>query len=89
MPLWAVKLLLLAGVVAAIGGAFWWHGGVQYDKGYAKAQADIAAKVEQENKTIRSTRKVIRHETQGLDRAGIVRELCNAGWVRNPDKCPH
>ena len=77
----------IALVALVIAGLVWWrYDGVQYGK--KDVQIEVVKKTEETNKAIRDIKKETKHETQPLDRDSIVRQLCDAGWVRNPDQCP-
>lgn len=56
--------------------------------GYQRCEAKHALEAKKVNDKIITRKKEAKHETQSLDRAGIVRELCARGWVRERKGCP-
>lgn len=59
-----------------------------YNQGYASCKAEIVEAQTKENAKIIKKKREVHHETQSLDRIGIVRQLCAAGWVRDKSHCP-
>jgi len=92
IPSWVKKGLFLIIVTAflAWGTSHWWdQTKAQWEKtGYDQAMAEVFQAQQEANEKLRKKKKVIRHETQNMDRDAIVRELCSSGWVRTPANCP-
>lgn len=89
MPPIAIKLIAAVIIAVVFVVALNAYGAAKLSEGKALGRAEVKAEIEEQNKKLATVKKKVKHETQGLDRNGIIRELCVAGWVRNPDKCPH
>lgn len=88
MPSWVLSLIFYGAMAAFVLGGLWWWRNDGIADGKRDAVVEIQEVTEETNKAIRHIKKESKHETQSLDRAGIVRQLCDSGWVRNPDQCP-
>ena len=78
------------GVIGAIiwGQLLWGDIRAKYiAEGVTQCEAKHLSDTTKANQKIIKRKREIRHETQNLDRAGIVRELCDRGWVRNAGGC--
>lgn len=85
------KAQLIFGGIALLvilSGGFYIHHQI-YKDGYKACEDDYAAAVVVVNEKVKTKKKVVKHETQNLDRAGIVKQLCDAGWVRDNTGCPN
>lgn len=60
-----------------------------YNDGERACTAKYEQAVAKADEEIKTRKKVIRHETQNLDRDGLIVELCRHGWVRDTENCPH
>lgn len=76
------------GIIALFSG-LWYYGHVKYNSGYGSCKSEYEEKLIAANEQIKIRKKIIKHETQGLDRDGVVAELCRNGWVRDPENCPN
>lgn len=83
------KYIVVALLIIAAFGGFKYYGHIKYKEGYDTAIREVQEKQEKANEEVRTRKKVIHHETQNLDRAGIVKQLCNGKWVRDAQDCPH
>ena len=84
--MWRLYVGIALGALVIAGLLWWRYDGVQ--DGKKDVKIEVVQKTEETNKAIRDIKKETKHETQQLDRHDIIRQLCDAGWVRNPDQCP-
>jgi hypothetical protein len=82
------KLGLIAFALLSVLGALWGYGEHKYQKGYDKAMQEVATAQAEANTKVIKKRKEIKHETQGLNRESVIRELCKFGWARDRENCP-
>lgn len=87
MTIWW-KLGLIAFALLSISGALWGYGEHKYQKGYDNAMQEVATAQAEANTKVTQRKRTIRHETQTLDRIGIIRELCERGELRDAENCP-
>lgn len=91
MLVWALKYWRIIGLILAVLGGLGsvvWYGAHKHSQGYQKAMQEVATAQAEANMKVTQKKRKIKHETQGLDRDAIIRELCASQWVRNPEYCP-
>lgn len=88
MNVWLIRIGIMALFALAGAGGVVWYGSHKYHQGYDKAMQDVATAQAEANSKVTAKKRTIKHETQNLDRAGIIRELCSSGWVRDFENCP-
>lgn len=88
-------LIGFIGIGLFVVGGYAWHmhdrekyGKVMYDFGYEAASFKYEVEKQNADEKIRKNTTQARHETQPLDRAGLIAEWCKSGRVRNPQSCP-
>lgn len=85
---WQYKAIFALGLALALyAGYNAWHSHV-WNQGYNQAQLEYKAAVAAANAQIQVKKRTIKHETQNLDRNGLIRDLCANGWVRDMENCP-
>lgn len=85
-----IKVLVIVGIVAVILASYYFYGEKQKTIGEKLKTAEVVVSTQENNTVIRTRKKVIKHETQNLDRDAIIAEHCANGWVRvGKDKCPN
>jgi hypothetical protein len=84
-------------IVLSVLGAFlwaqvWWKGYKSdlIQIGYNQAMQEVKIAQDAEVDKIRESKRRIKHEIQSMDRAAIVKQLCDSGWVRRESiqNCP-
>lgn len=82
------KYFALVGIILGAYGGLRYYGSVQWHAGYNAAMQEFKDAQEDANQKVITQKKVIKHETSTLDRAGIIKQLCDSQWVRTPKDCP-